>query len=183
MVWPRSIPGHGRPATANDGSRSHSVAICPRCGCPTYLLDDIQTPPITFGESVDHVPPEIDVLYQEARSSIRAGNYNAAGMIARKLLMNLAVTKGAPEGGSYKSYVDYLEQEGIVTSEMKDWVDEIRELGNDANHELPALTEDEAEAILTFVAMLLKLVYEYPERGRRSVAARAAKAQPQPGTP
>jgi hypothetical protein len=33
-------------------------------------------------------------------------------------------------------------------------------------------------AILTFVAMLLKLVYEYPERGRRSVGARDAKMQP-----
>src|SRR3954467_15935496 len=34
------------------------------------------------------------------------------------------------------------------------------------------MARDEAEALLTFVAMLLKIVYEYPERGRRSVAAR-----------
>jgi hypothetical protein len=86
-------------------------------------------------------------------------------------------SRRAPARGSFKSYVDYLEQQAIVTADMKDWIDEIRELGNDANHELPEIAPDEAEARLTFVAMLLKIVYEYPERGRRSVAARAAKAQ------
>jgi hypothetical protein len=46
-----------------------------------------------------------------------------------------------------------LERQGVVTLDIRDWVDEIRELGNDANPELPNLTRDEAEAILTFVAM------------------------------
>jgi uncharacterized protein DUF4145 len=185
----QGIAGHGRfldaasgQPTSNDGATSHVIAICPRCGGPTYLRDDVQTPPVTFGEPVQHIPSDIDALYQEARRSIGAGNHNAAVMIARKLLMNIAVTKGAPENGSFKSYVDHLANEGIVTADMKQWVDEIRELGNDANHELPDVTKDEAEAILTFVTMLLKLVYEYPELGRRSVAARAAKAQ-QPTTP
>jgi hypothetical protein len=168
---------------STDGSRVHRVAICPRCGGPSYLLDNMQVPPITFGEVVEHVPPDIGVLYEEARRSIGAGNYNAAVMVARKLLMNIAATKGAPAGGTFKSYVEHLEQQGIVSADMKDWVDEIRELGNDANHELTHMTSDEAEAILTFVTMLLKLVYEFPERGRRSVAARVAKAQGQPATP
>src|SRR5262249_982005 len=139
----------------------------PRCGGATYLRDRAQTPGVPFGEHVDFLPPEVARLYEEARRSMSAGNANAAVMVGRKLLMNIAVTKGASAGGSFKSYVDHLEQQAVVTAEMKDWVDEIRELGNDANHELPDMTVDEAEALLTFVSMLLKIVYEYPERGRR----------------
>ena len=64
---------------------------------------------------------------EEARRSIGAGNYNAAVMLGRKLLTNIAVTRGAPRHRSFKSYVECLQAEGIVTGEMKDRVDEIRE--------------------------------------------------------
>lgn len=63
--------------------------------------------------------------------------------------------------------MDYLAKKGVVTTGMKDWVGEIRELGDDVNHELTVSNYERAEELLTFVAMLLKVVYEYPEKGRK----------------
>lgn len=159
-----------------DGSTPYWVAACPRCGRPTFFAGDQQIPGSGFGEDVDHLPADVDRLYDEARRCMTVGAYNAAVMVGRKLLMNVASTRGAPAGQSFKAYVSFLEEQQAITGDMKPWIDEIRELGNDAVHELPDMARDEAEALLTFVAMLLKIVYEYPERGRRSVAARAAKS-------
>jgi hypothetical protein len=89
--------------------------------------------------------------------------------------MHVAVERGAEHNKPFAYYVDWLADQGIVTGDMKDWVGEIREFGNEANHDIVLMERDEAEALLTFVAMLLKVVYEYPERGRQSVAARKAR--------
>lgn len=104
--------------------------------------------------------------------------YTSAVLAGRKILMQVAVEHGAKAGESFKAYVDGLESSGLVTLGMKDWVDEIRELGNDANHEISLMTREDAETLLNFVAMLLKIVFEFPEKGRQSVAARAARQAP-----
>jgi hypothetical protein len=54
---------------------------------------------------------------------------------------------------------------------------EIREHGNDANHEIDLIDKSGAENMVDFTAMLLRVVYEYPERGRQ---ARAARQQRRP---
>ena len=78
-------------------------------------------------------------------------------------------------GKSFAHYVTYLDEHGHTPQGSKEWVDEIRELGNDANHEIALMSVAEAEAIVNFTAMLLRLVYEYPQRARLSVEARRSK--------
>ncbi|GAE92941.1 hypothetical protein JCM21714_1967 [Gracilibacillus boraciitolerans JCM 21714] len=41
-------------------------------------------------------------------------------------------------------------------------MDHIRKKGNEANHELPDMQEDDAEELLKFTEMLLRFVYELP---------------------
>ena len=43
-------------------------------------------------------------------------------------------------------------------------VDEIRQTGNEANHEIVIMTAEQANDLLSFSTMLLKLVYEFPSR-------------------
>lgn len=86
--------------------------------------------------------------------------------------MHVGVEKGAPEGGTFVSYVNYLADHGYVPPDAREWIDEIREHGNDASHEIDLITAEEAENMVEFTAMLLRVVYEYPERGRRARAAR-----------
>ena len=88
-------------------------------------------------------------------------------MLCRKLLMHVAVERGATAGESFESYVKYLVDNGYVAPSNKDWVDSIRTIGNEANHELAARTDEEAKTLLEFAEMLLKTVYEYPARAKK----------------
>jgi hypothetical protein len=151
-----------------------TLAICPRCDLPTLLDGDgsVMFPKSPYGNAIADLPDDVGALYEEARRSLQADSPTAAAMAGRKLLMNVAVEKGAESGLQFAPYVNWLVENGYVTAGMKEWVDEIRQLGNDANHEIRLSTSEEAVELIGFVEMLLRLIYEFPERGRRSVDAR-----------
>ena len=81
--------------------------------------------------------------------------------------MHVAVDLGAKEGDSFFGYVDYLASEGYIPPNGREWVDEIRKRGNEANHEIVMASESDAMQLLDFIEMLLKFVYEFPSRIRK----------------
>jgi hypothetical protein len=54
------------------------------------------------------------------------------------------------------------------------WVDEIRQIGNDANHEIFEIDPTQAKSAVDFASMLLKLLYEFPARGNASGSVRTS---------
>jgi hypothetical protein len=128
------------------------------------VVRDTQVPPPNFGEHIAHLPPDIESLYGEARSAMSGGAWTATVLVGRKLLMNVAATHGAAGDLKFFQYVDYLVDNGYITPNMRPWVDQIRQLGNEANHELPSTTRESAARMMGFVAMLLRIVFEYPAR-------------------
>jgi len=152
---------------AVDASTQHQVHIfiCPSCRQPTYFdLKGGQTPGASIGIGVRFLLPEVERIYEEARACVTVNSFTAAVLACRKLLMNLAVSKGAKPGESFISYVEYLADKGYVPPGGKGWVDHIREKGNEANHEIKIMGRDEAELLISFSEMLLKFVYEFPAR-------------------
>lgn len=89
-----------------------------------------------------------------------ASAFTGAELLCRKILMNIAVEKGAAVGGTFASYLDYLEDQRYITPGMKSWVDLIRRHGNLATHELEPPERSRAEATLVFTAELLRIIYE-----------------------
>jgi hypothetical protein len=140
------------------------IALCPACERPTYFEEDKQMPNVIFGGQVDKLPPEVDSLYKEARNCMAVSCHTAAVLAARKLLMNVAVSQGAPEGDKFIAYVEFLMREGFVPKNAKGWVDHIRQKRNEATHEIALMQRQDAEALLIFIEMLLKLVFEFPGR-------------------
>jgi len=140
----------------------HEIAICPHCNQPTYFERHQQTVPLpAFGDCVPHINNElIESVYEEARRCTAIGGYTAAAMLCRKILMHVAVEKGADENLKFVQYVDYLAAKGYVPPDGKGWVDTIREKGNDANHEIQIISADDARLIVRFTEMLLRFVYE-----------------------
>jgi len=139
------------------------IYICSVCGKPTYFDEyEVQIPACKFGSEVENLPDDINRLYNEARACIGVGAYTASVLACRKLLMNVAVNKGASENQSFKQYVEYLDKEGYIAKGWKNWVDHIRDKGNDATHEIPALTQKDAEKLVTFAQMLLQTMFEFP---------------------
>jgi hypothetical protein len=113
---------------------------------------------------VQHLPQQLADLYAEARNCMTVSAFTAAVLTARKLLMNVAVHLGASEGDKFVAYVDHLVSKGYVPPNATIWVDHIRKKGNEANHEIRLMERPDAEDLLTFIEMILKLVFEYPGR-------------------
>jgi len=143
------------------------IYICP-CDRPTYFSETgAQVPGIVPGNDVENLPDLIGKLYREARASVSVRAHTSSVLTSRKLLMHIAVAKGAPSGATFVAYVDYLLNNGHVPAGSRDWVDHIRQKGNEANHEINAMTIDDATELIAFLEMLLKLIYEFPQRVRR----------------
>ena len=84
-------------------------------------------------------------------------------MVCRKILMNIAVDKGAQPGESFLHYVGHLGQEGYLPPGGKKWVDYVRTRANEANHEIQLMKDEDALALITFVEMLLRFIYQFPK--------------------
>jgi len=138
------------------------IYICHCCDCPNVFFSDSQYPGEQFGNKVENLPENIESLYDEARECVGIQAYAATVMECRKILMHIAVEKGAKEGESFKQYVEYLDSKGYVPPDGKEWVDHIRDIGNVANHEIRIMVEENAKDLITFLEMLLKFIYEFP---------------------
>ncbi|MFL0180689.1 MULTISPECIES: DUF4145 domain-containing protein [unclassified Mycobacterium] len=106
--------------------------------------------------------------WTEALGCLSVGANTAAVMMCRKLLFHIAVAHGLPEkdkngrAPTFQQALSHLESEGVITKLMRPWVDKIKDVGNEANHEIPSTTPDEAMDVALFTRQLIRLAYELP---------------------
>ncbi|MCM3651317.1 DUF4145 domain-containing protein [Metabacillus litoralis] len=145
------------------------VYICSTCNKPTFInnQDGQQVPGPLLGEPIDHLPEDIENLFDEARKCISVNAYTSAVLSCRKLLMNISVSKGAEAGKSFASYVTFLEENHYIPPNSREWVDHIRKKGNEATHEIPSISKEDAIELLEFTEMLLRFVYEMPGKMKK----------------
>lgn len=136
---------------------------CGGCGRPTFF------PPGGFalprplpGHSVASLPKDVEGLHNEARRATMAQAYTGAVMCCRKILMNVAVGCGAESPKNFAVCVKFLLDKGHLPATAAGWVDYIRDLGNDANHEIALMNESQAIHVLALTEQLLRNVYELP---------------------
>ncbi len=155
--------------TQSSGTNRGFIYVCHTCTCPSFFdSQGNQTPGSIYGESVTDIDDElVEKMYEEARNCMKVSAYTAAVLCCRKLLMHIAVSKGADEGKSFVYYVEYLSDNNYVPPGAKDWVDHIRAKGNEANHEIVIMKDEDAKDLISFCEMLLKLIYEFPANIKR----------------
>ena len=152
-------PGHD--------TRIHmSAYICSDCECLSFFnTDGKQYPGESYGENVSNISDgSVEGLFEEAKNAYCANAYTSVVLSCRKLLMHIAVSKGADKGKSFIEYVEYLSASNYIPPDAKDWVDYIRSKGNEANHEIVLSTREDARNLIDFSIMLLKLIYDFPAR-------------------
>jgi len=155
-------PAYGWPSDVIGGTnRRGYIGICTYCNKPSFIEVDgayIQrvTPSAVIGKDVEGLPSEVKQLYEEARTCTGAGAFTSAVLTCRKILMHIAVEKGAADGLRFIEYVEYLATEGYIPREGRAWVDYIRAKSNEANHEIKIMARNDAETIVTFIEMLLR---------------------------
>lgn len=152
--------------TTNNGPGGFRIYICPDCARPTLLVVDgsIQIPGVRPGREISGLPGDVVDLYGQARDAYANQSYTAAVLAIRKILMHIAVEKGAAAGQTFVTYVDHLVANGWAPPGSKPWVDHIRTRGNEENHEIVLATQDDATELLAFLEMLLTFMYEFPSR-------------------
>ena len=133
---------------------------CPSCKHGSVSNNGTITPTPLLGDDIKGLEDPIKDAYLEARKSISSKSYTACVLMCRKILMNVAVEKGASQGEAFTEYIDYMIKTGYITVTMKGWVDKIRDNGNNATHEIPSPDSEKANTTLAFTALLLKNVYE-----------------------
>lgn len=143
---------------------TYLIRICQFCKQPTYIRPDASFPSPVYGARVDHLPPDVGSLYQQARDCTSANAFTPAVLACRKILMHIAVNLGAAEGKGFLEYVNFLAAKGYVPPNGQAWVDHIRDKGNEANHQILLMTQQDAEELIDFVEMLIKFIYEFPNR-------------------
>lgn len=163
------VCGHcGKPICSGVGYHSNRfsefVYICHNCEKPTYLNPNEQVPGPLIGAMVADVPKDLDLLYNEVRRSYSVNAFTASVMTCRKIIMHIAVSKNAKPGLSFIDYVEYLNSNHFIPPDGKEWVDHIRTKGNEANHDIVIMEEDDASDLISFIEMLLRFIYEFPAR-------------------
>lgn len=132
----------------------------PDCRRGSIYEGGIVMPQRKQGVSVEGLPEDVKLAYEEARKCFSVGAFTSCELICRKILMYVACHKGDTEGKKFVEYIDYLKTEGYITKPMEGWVGIIRQHGNDSTHKLKAPEKEHAESTLMFTGHLLKSIYE-----------------------
>ncbi|TFD71899.1 DUF4145 domain-containing protein [Cryobacterium sp. Hb1] len=105
-------------------------------------------------------------IWAEVRRCLAVAAPTAAVMLCRKLLFHIAVDNGLPakndkdRAPTYTEAVKSLEDAEVITKKMRPWVDRIKDVGNDANHEIAPVTMESALDVARFTEQVLRLAYE-----------------------
>jgi hypothetical protein len=162
--------------------------LCIACG-DAFVMNGSGIVPgkMPFSEPGGMPKPEL-ALWREVRRCFSVNAYNAVAMLCRKILLHMVFThqrsrdpNAAPQDLSFAAAVRYLSGNGVITEDQHTLADNIRNVGNKANHELPDITKEEASDIALFTYFLFLSAYEMPARARYQSKFVGDAAVPYPG--
>jgi hypothetical protein len=78
-------------------------------------------------------PTEVARCWRQAHTSLQQESWDAAAVMARSALQAALRGHGA-KGRDLKTEIANLASQGTLPPLMREWSDEVRELGNDATH-------------------------------------------------
>lgn len=150
------------------------VLLCTFCNKPSFVETQNRivvktTPSVVLGNDVNGLPEDLQMLYDEARKCTSVGAHTSAVLTCRKILMHVAVEKGAAKGKGFIDYVDYLATNNYIPPDGREWVDHIRSKSNEANHEILIMDPKDSDDLISFTEMLLRLVYEFKHRLKKDI--------------
>ncbi|SEH78578.1 protein of unknown function [Rhizobium tibeticum] len=113
-----------------------------------------------------HWPDDVGRYWLQARRSLEASNWDAAALMARSAVQLTLRHQGAVGKNLYDEIND-LGSKGLLPPVMLEWAHEVRVLGNDNAHPTPgstATTAQDASAVVEYLGMLLKVVFDLPHQ-------------------
>ena len=154
--------------------------VCTECLGASIALSDGRSewtvfPPAAGDRPIRNLPNHIDELWREAVLTHSVGAYTSSVLMCRKIVFATAVEFGlAPKADnnrapSFLACVNYLVENDYLTRRMKnDWADSLRAWGNDATHEIEAITDRTATNALDFTQQLLAMSFQFTHDAQAS---------------
>ena len=144
------------------------LLICPACRCPFVDIPNGERagvhPSALPGKKFQHLPPNVQDCYEEARSCMGSGLHTAAALMCRKLIMNSATEAGAKEGLKFAEYLQWLQDSDHITPAMRQYYDSVRDTGNDATHKVVPIGQERASIAFEFAQQLIEIMFESPAK-------------------
>jgi len=122
--------------------------------------------PLRIDSAPEHWPEEVQRYWIQAQRNLRDENWDATVLMARSALQ-VALRDNQAQGKTLKAEIDDLASRRILPPIMKDWSDNIRELGNISAHPQPGqppTAPEDAKDIVEFLDFLLEYLYTLPKR-------------------
>jgi len=122
--------------------------------------------PLKLGEYPKHWPDQVGRYWLQAKRSLKEENWDAATVMARSALQAVLRDNKA-EGNTLKKEIDDLATKGILPPIMKEWSENVREIGNESAHPRPgqdATDPRDATDIIRFLDFLLEYLYTLPHQ-------------------
>jgi hypothetical protein len=170
----------------------YTYSACSKCKQPIVFQqewdswddeEDIPAPRIIYPSDAKvfggQIPTPVRIAFEEAETCFRAGAHTAAPLMCRRCLEAIAHDQGAT-GNGLLGKIKSLESKGIITQEFVDWFDMLRQVGNQAAHDVTAAVSlPDAKDTLDFTHAILEFVYTYRQRfnefrNRRAKAGNSA---------
>lgn len=121
--------------------------------------------PIRVNSAPDYWPEEVQRYWIQAQRNLQDENSDAAALIPRSALQATLREKQA-RGKTLKDEIHDLASQGILPPLMRDWSDNVRELGNVPAHPepgQPATAREDARDVVEFLNFLLEYLYTLPK--------------------
>jgi len=153
--------------TNSPTSRRVYVRICPHCSSQIYLnVDESQTSDLGSGKPIRGASyPSVEKLYKlynEACRCVSANAFTACALCCQKILMNIALSKGAKKESKFVDCVTFLSEKGYIPPDGRRWVDHIREKWDEPPLHIDIVKRKDAEALLNFTEVILKYIFDFP---------------------
>ena len=140
------------------------IGVCNACCDPVLVLNKgnkVYPPPLPKPTEKD-IPELIRADLNEAKICFSTGAYRASAVMARRAMQVASLEKGAT-GDKLVSQIAQLQQNGKITTDLKEWADAVRWVGNDAAHPNGVqVTKDDAEDVLHLAEQFLHVLYVAP---------------------
>lgn len=140
------------------------MGVCNACANPVLVLNKGQVVyPAPLPKPTElSIPENIRKDLDEAKICISSAAFRAAAVMARRAMQVAALDKGA-KSDKLVLQIGELKSSGQITTDLKDWADAVRWVGNDAAHPngVP-VTKDDAEDVLHLAEQFLHVLYVAP---------------------
>ena len=172
-----------------DTAGRYILASCDVCQMPILFSQDIDTwtdaysPPVvvyptserTFG---GNIPPSVRIAFEEAEICFNAGAHTATPLMCRRCIEAITADKGAT-GRTLQARLRSMETNGIISGEFSKWFDMLRQVGNQAAHDVAApVSPSDARDTLEFTHALLEFIYSYRQKFEEFQARRSPNGAP-----